>query len=64
MGTYEIYEDSRNQTLNVNSPISGPKCFKWNQNLEAWTDIHNNFQLEGFLEYELNDYIDSFIFEV
>ena len=63
VGVFQIYEDVAKQCLMVVSPVNGPYCFQWNEIYQDWSDIGNEYQLQGFLETELSQYLDGFLFE-
>ena len=60
-GTYQIYEDAKLQLITIESPISGPIAFEYNQKRNQWISLNQEVFIQGFLSGELLKKTDGFL---
>ena len=58
---YCIYEDPSHQMLIVDSPVSGPYCYEWEESSGFWKSSTHQHFLEGFLVKEFLQYTNGFL---
>ena len=59
IGTFSICDDLQSQVIIVESPLSGAFCFEITNG--KWLEIKKEYQIEGFLKGEIDQFVEGFL---